>query len=80
MLKKSMDVVLVQMDIASLDPGKNLAHLQEMIEKVVSEGLADLIVFPELCNSGYVTNKERPDCGYWPCVSGTKQRPAYKAG
>ena len=54
-MKETVRVALVQLDIVGLDPERNLAHMREMIHKAVSQGPVDLIVFPELCDSGYVS-------------------------
>jgi predicted amidohydrolase len=53
-MKKEVKVAAVQMDIKGMDPSANLSHMRDMIERVMSEEKVDLIVFPELVNSGYV--------------------------
>ena len=54
-MKEVVTVALLQLDIVSLKPEVNLAHALDFIEKTVSEESVDLIVLPELSNSGYVT-------------------------
>lgn len=53
-MKKNVRVTVVQMDIKGLDVAANLAHMCELIDLAVGEAETDLIVFPELANSGYV--------------------------
>jgi omega-amidase len=53
-MKKQVKVVAVQMDIRGMDPRANLNHIHHLIEGIVREEKVDLIVFPELANSGYV--------------------------
>ena len=53
-MKKSVKVSAVQMDIKGMDMEANLTHMCELIDKIVAEQNADLLVFPELANSGYV--------------------------
>lgn len=45
---------LVQMEVASLEPKKNASRMKEFIENIFDNGGADLILFPELANTGYV--------------------------
>lgn len=42
------------MEVKGLDPQSNLRHMCELIDRVAADGNHDLIVFPELANSGYV--------------------------
>ncbi|KID12550.1 carbon-nitrogen hydrolase family protein [Ponticoccus alexandrii] len=44
---------LVQFDVAPLDPARNFARMAEFIRAEAAAG-ADLILFPELSNTGYV--------------------------
>jgi len=58
-MKEKVEVAAVQMDIAWLDPEKNLERMLSFIEKIHSEKEVDLIVFPELANTGYVKQRDR---------------------
>ena len=53
-MKEKVEVAAVQMNIAWLNPEKNLEKMLKFMEKVNSEKKVDLIVFPELANTGYV--------------------------
>jgi predicted amidohydrolase len=53
-MKKEVRVAAVQMDIKGMDSRANLDHMRDLIEEIVREENVDLIVFPELANSGYV--------------------------
>ena len=54
MPKEVVNVSVVQMDVAWLDPERNRQKMVQSIEEEVKQGGVDLIVFPELANSGYV--------------------------
>lgn len=49
-----VDLRLVQLDPAWLEPAENLRRVTEIAERESADG-ADLVVFPELSNIGYVT-------------------------
>jgi predicted amidohydrolase len=53
-VKETVSVAAVQMDIAWLDPEKNVEKMLMFIGEVMSENPVDLVVFPELANTGYV--------------------------
>ncbi|MFC1942186.1 carbon-nitrogen hydrolase family protein [Chloroflexota bacterium] len=53
-MKTNVKVSAIQMDIKGMDMEANLAHMSDLINKTVSEHHPELIVFPELANSGYV--------------------------
>ena len=53
-MKEGFRVAAVQMDIKGMDPDTNLDHMRDLMEKIMDQGRTDLIVFPELANSGYV--------------------------
>lgn len=57
-MKNEVKVAAVQMDIKGMDPETNLNHMRHLIEKAMKEDRLDLIVFPELCNSGNVKSME----------------------
>ena len=58
-MKEKVEVAVVQMDVAWLDPEKNLKKMLGFIEKIMSEKDADLIVFPELANTGYIKERDK---------------------
>jgi len=58
-MKEKVEVAAVQMDIAWLDPGKNLEKMVAWIEKIQREKSVDLIVFPELANTGYIRERNK---------------------
>ncbi|MBI2857913.1 MAG: carbon-nitrogen hydrolase family protein [Chloroflexi bacterium] len=53
-MKNKVRVAAVQMDVKGLDVEANLAHMIGLIGQVTEEGPVDVLVFPELANSGYV--------------------------
>ncbi len=57
-MKKEVKVAAVQMDVKGMQPESNLTRMCELIENIMAEGAIDLIVFPELANSGYVKGLE----------------------
>jgi omega-amidase len=54
-------VVAAQIEIETLEPEKNLLKIGEIVHKAGKEHNPDLIVFPELCNSGYVRGREQAE-------------------
>lgn len=44
----------MQMDIAWLDPQRNIEHMEALIDQATSKAVVDLVVFPELANTGYI--------------------------
>ncbi|MBI5968910.1 MAG: carbon-nitrogen hydrolase family protein [Deltaproteobacteria bacterium] len=58
-MKEKVEVAAVQMDIAWLDPEKNLERMIGWIEKIQREKPVDLIVFPELANTGYIRERNK---------------------
>ncbi len=53
-MKEKVEVAAVQMDIVWLNPEKNLEKMLRFMERVNREKKVDLVVFPELANTGYV--------------------------
>jgi predicted amidohydrolase len=47
------------MDVAWFEPDKNLDAIRRAFERLADEGGADLVLFPELANSGYVKEKDK---------------------
>lgn len=60
-MKSVVKVVAAQVEIVSLDPVANLKKLRNTIDVVMKKQGIDLIVFPELCNSGYVVGRHAED-------------------
>lgn len=58
-MKEKVEVAAVQMDIAWLDPEKNLEKMLGFMDKIQNERVVDLIVFPELANTGYVKERNK---------------------
>jgi len=58
-MKEKMEVAAVQMNIAWLNPEKNLEKMLGFIERIHREKCVDLIVFPELANTGYVKERDK---------------------
>lgn len=56
-MKELVNVALVQMATEWLQPEKNKLKMLKFIEDTVKENNVDLIVFPELANTGYVKGK-----------------------
>jgi predicted amidohydrolase len=58
-MKEKIEVAAVQMDLAWLDPERNLEKMLNFVEMVHRDKEIDLIVFPELTNTGYVKPRDR---------------------
>ncbi|PYI54852.1 carbon-nitrogen family hydrolase [Paenibacillus flagellatus] len=60
MTDSTMNIALLQMDIAIGEPERNFAKLAELLEKAAAaERKPDLIVFPEMWNTGYALDRIR---------------------
>lgn len=59
-MKKEVKVAAIQMDIKGMEPEYNLTQMCHLIENIVTEQPVDLIVFPELANTGMVKGIEDP--------------------
>jgi omega-amidase len=57
-MRSSVTVAAVQMEVKWLQPEANARAMAGWIGRVSSEAGADLVVFPELANSGYVTSRD----------------------
>jgi omega-amidase len=50
---REVAIAVVQMEPKLGEPEKNLVRMSEMVEKICLSEPVDLIIFPELCTSGY---------------------------
>lgn len=62
-VKESVEVALIQPDVAWLDPDHNRRHMVGLIDRAVAGRSVDLIVLPELCNTGYVKARDKDFAG-----------------
>jgi len=58
-VKDQVAVAVAQVDVAWMQPEVNLQRMQRAIEQVFETGPADLVVLPELANSGYIKGREK---------------------
>jgi predicted amidohydrolase len=58
-MKERVSVAVVQMQVAWFDPRANLERMRQTMECVAQRGDIDLVVFPELANSGYVKGRDK---------------------
>lgn len=54
-------VAVAQIEVEGVKPALNLSKITDTIEKIVNEDKPDLVIFPELSNSGYVKGREQKD-------------------
>jgi len=57
-MKATVDVAAVQMEVKWLEPEANARLMTDGIARAAAEAPVDLVVFPELANSGYVTRRD----------------------
>ncbi|MBI4320887.1 MAG: carbon-nitrogen hydrolase family protein [Chloroflexi bacterium] len=57
-MKDKVVVAVVQMDVAWMDVAHNRLVMLERLRQATRSGEMDLVVFPELCNSGYVKPRD----------------------
>ena len=57
-MKATVDVAAVQMEVKWLEPEANARVMADAVARAASEVPVDLVVFPELANSGYVTRRD----------------------
>ncbi len=60
-MKDMVKVAAAQIEIEPLNPEANLAKHWRAVEEITKGGKVDLVVFPELSNSGYVKGMEQED-------------------
>ena len=58
-MKDTVVVAAVQMDIALFDASTNLERIRTAVETAKRERDADLVVFPELSNIGYIKRRDK---------------------
>lgn len=58
-MKEKVIVAAVQMDVALLDEAKNLERIAAAVKTAREEHNADLVVFPELANIGYIKGRDK---------------------
>lgn len=58
-MKDEVHVAAIQMDITWLEPEKNVRRMCELAARVSQEQPTDLVIFPELANTGYVIQRSR---------------------
>ena len=58
-MQEKVEVAVVQMMIAWQNPEKNLEIMLAFLEKICHEKKVDLVIFPELANTGYVKGRDR---------------------
>ena len=57
-MKELVQVAAVQLDVAWLDPKANVERMLALGEEAVQAGPVDVLVYPELSNVGYVTERD----------------------
>jgi predicted amidohydrolase len=60
-MQNKVTAIAAQIDVEWVNPSRNLSKLVNIVETVVKDDKPDLIVFPELSNSGYVMSREQKD-------------------
>jgi omega-amidase len=58
-VRAEVHAAVAQIDIAWFEPDKNLAKVREFMDRVAERGGADIVLFPELANSGYVQGRSK---------------------
>ena len=58
-MREMVTVALAQMDIRPLEPERNIKKMVDLTSVAAIEHKADLILFPELANSGYIKDRDR---------------------
>jgi predicted amidohydrolase len=58
-MKEKVVVAAVQMDVSLFDRSKNLERMKAATEGAKLEHGAELVVFPELANIGYVKGRDK---------------------
>ena len=58
-VKEKVVVAAAQIDIALFDKAENIRRIEETVKTAKTEKNADLVVFPELCSSGYIRERNK---------------------
>jgi len=58
-MREKVEIAAVQMNIAWLNPEKNLENMLNFLNKIHMEKAVDLVIFPELSNTGYVKGRDK---------------------
>jgi predicted amidohydrolase len=58
MMKATVTVAAVQMEVKWLEPETNARAMADWLARATAQAGVDLVVFPELANSGYVTSRD----------------------
>lgn len=53
-MKDRLKVAVGQIDVVPLDPKRNASTMKQCLEKIFDENRVDLVLFPEMANTGYV--------------------------
>lgn len=68
-MKDKVAVAAVQMDVSLFDVNKNIERIRSAVETAKRENNADLVVFPELSNIGYIKGRDKQFGGrYMKCA------------
>ena len=64
-MKDKVVVAAVQMDVVLYDMKANLQYIERSVKEAKEEQNADLVVFPELANIGYIRERNKEfGCNY----------------
>ena len=58
-MKDKVVVAAVQMDVVLYDMKANLQYIERSVKEAKEEQNADLVVFPELANIGYIRERNK---------------------
>lgn len=56
-MEERVRVAAVQLDVAWMNPAENIRRMCAKIDSLMKQQRADLVIFPELANCGYVTER-----------------------
>ena len=58
-MKAQVKVAVAQVDVTWMEPDANLRHVRQVLDQLLDEQHTDLVVLPELANSGWVKERDR---------------------
>jgi predicted amidohydrolase len=58
-MKDTVKVAAAQMEVKWLDPEANLTKMKSFLNRIEAKGGVEIVVFPELCSSGYVVGRDK---------------------